>query len=58
MLIDLTSEELHQIRRLIVAESLAACGLNYDTEPMTEEMRQALLEKLRKADELWSKFIH
>jgi hypothetical protein len=51
MLIDLTSQELNQIRRLVVAESLAAAGLDFSTEPMSDETRQTLLEKLRAADE-------
>jgi len=50
MLIDLTSQELNQLRSLIVAEPLAASGLDFFTEPMSDQMRERLLEKLRAAD--------
>jgi hypothetical protein len=57
MLIDLTSQELNQIRRLVVAESLAAAGLDFSAELMSDETRETLLEKLRAADEGAPRFL-
>jgi hypothetical protein len=50
MPIDLTSQAFDQIRRLVVAESLAASGLDFSTQPMSDEMRERLREKLHTAD--------
>jgi hypothetical protein len=57
MPIDLTSQEMNQLRRLIVAESLAASGLDFSTEPMSDEMRERLLEKLRAEGERAPRFL-
>lgn len=47
MIVDLTAEEIHQLRRLIVADSLAQSGIEFPARPISENFRETLLEKLR-----------